>query len=568
MRKLAVALTILATSSVALVRCVGDSTTPTDGGNDVTTQPDTGTDVKGDAPPTDGGLDAEAEAAPPPPPTPDGGIVWLNHYNTNAQISDLSASDPQGNIVIVGSLRTCSGCASNVPDYQTHIGGFSLPSTPPSTRADALIAKLNSTGSAVWARSPATVASDAGLFANDDYITSVAVDSNGDIYIGGYTGSHSITLKNTLLGPCSFVAKLSSDGTTYLWDHAYTSTGAANTPHVSVQGTKLAVALAYSGTLSYDSGQNVTALGQDDAFAATLSATDGSTVWHQSFGGSQYDEVEDVALTPALDVVVSGYFGSTTMAGTGTGFPLNLIGTQSNGYLVKLAAADGKALYTLGYGDTTSTNSVDVTTVAWSNGMLAFGGYTYGTSVDFGKGPVGSTNGDGFVVMYDEGKKQAAWTSMLASDQYDTILGVAFDAWGYLVATGSYAGYQSTTAKLGSQTLPNSNYKTQPMLIAKWNPTGTLLWVDTYIPSLANGNPPYASPDGSAGYLWLNGSRVRTAANGTVYVSGGMSGSAIFGSTGYQTKLSTLGPEFFQICFNPPCPVYESPDGIIGAWLP
>jgi len=574
MRKLSrLVLPMIGLGALGLIRCVGDAGVPSDGGSDVTTQNDgSPSDVNtNDVSPSDGSA-GDGEAGPPPPPTPDGGIVWFNHYNMNEGMNDIATTDPQGNLVVVGSLRTCSGCSSSSSDYQTHIGGFALPGTPPSVGQDALIAKLNSSGSAVWARSLSAVPSDAGLFAySDDYITSVAVDGNGDIYIAGYTQSHSITLKNTLNGPCAFVGKLSADGTSYLWDHAYTATGYVNSPILAVNGTKVAVTMGYNGTLSYDSGQNVAAVGNLDVFVGLLSTTDGSTTWHQSIGGSGNDSVSDVAMTSTGDVVIGGVFASATVAGNGTGFPLTQLGTNQNAFVAKLAAADGTALFTLAYGDSASAGDTTINAVAEHNGKLAIAGSFGGTNVDFGKGGGQTTTGgqDGFLVLFDESSKQTSALTLLTGDQYDYVSGVAFDAWGSYVATGVYGSTGSTSAKLGSQTLPNTGFHTQGTFVAKLDPTGNLTWVNAYHPTASDGGVNYSVPDAATeSYLDLWGSRVRTDANGRVYVVGGMNGPAIWGSTGYQQRLSTLGSEYVIFCYPNPCPPVLASDGLVGAWLP
>src|SRR5690348_13020590 len=112
MRKLArVAIPLIGIGTLVMVRCVGDSGTPGDGGGPDATQND-GSPADGstnDGSPSDG---SPGDAAPPQP-TPDGGILWFNHYNMNQGLNDISVPDSQGNMVIVGSLRTCSSCNSS-----------------------------------------------------------------------------------------------------------------------------------------------------------------------------------------------------------------------------------------------------------------------------------------------------------------------------------------------------------------------------------------------------------------------------------------------------------------------
>jgi hypothetical protein len=137
-----------------------------------------------------------------------GSLVWRLDIPTGAPSRTALAIDPAGN-VYVGS-NAAAGLGGN----------------------DLCVIKIDSSGSVVWQRAFGT--------ANDDFLTGVAVDSSGNVYVTGLTPS---------LGQ---IIKFNSSGT-FQWQQEL---GAGNLVAVAADDTG-AYALGQDYLIKYDNGGNI-----------------------------------------------------------------------------------------------------------------------------------------------------------------------------------------------------------------------------------------------------------------------------------------------------------------------
>jgi hypothetical protein len=529
-----------------------------------------------DSTPADGG-DAAV-----PPPQPDGSLVWLNHYNNNAYpigdraFSDLAVNENGGlTYVAVGKYLTDPNAGNKF-----HFGTINL---GPSAGTDLFSGGLSGSGSSVWGTSPAATAGSG----NNEHYDAVVVDGQGNIYVFGSTQGASVQLKDTLTGPTSFVAKLTATGTP-VWDHAYTQAGAAVNGPVSLTlaGTSVVVAMTFRSSVTYDTGMTYApdAGGSDlNVFVTALDPATGATKWTGAYGSSADDTVNAMTATPQGDVIVTGYLGGTMTGLPGAGMPVTQLGDAGAGYDLYVLKIDssGNATYNLVYGD--SASGVFPQGIAYASGTIAIAADFYGT-VDFGKGPFAATGTDGVVFTVDESTKQTKFAEQLAGAASDGFSSVALDPWGEIVAAGWY-GNSNASAQIGAQALPQTSVQVGGMVLAKWSPTGTLLWYHGYVPTLDGGAPPYAAVDAGNVPYSITPVRVQTTSTGQVVVTGTMAGGADFGQ-GYEGQLSTYGYSHctctggtinpcFALCSAinaPACCSTVTPrfsaDGIVGVWQP
>ena len=538
----------LAWVGASLVRCVGD---------DSVTPKDSGSDALDDATLPDAS-DANADALPPPP-TPDGSLAWFQHFNTSYTFEDLAVNENSGpSFVVAGGFATPDG-GGMVNMGTQQIG-------PSTGLADDLLATLNASG-VVWAitQQPAPVfVTDAGGCAaptvNVDWFSSVAVDSNGIVYVAGSTSSNIFLLKDEFNGPKSFVAAFSATGTP-LWEHFYTVDGnvvngvtdtfgtddLTNHPpgkmQLAVSGNKLFVSFGFSGSLAFEGdggGPIASQGGSEDVFVGALDTSNGSTLWHTTFGSTNDDSVEQIVPTSNGDVLLVGTMNGTMTGPTGTGFPLSIIGDGGGGsdaYLVKLDGS-GNAVYAMAFGDTGASNT-NGASVSYANGLVAVSGYFFGT-VDFGKGSVTAQAGvDGFLVVLDDATRKASYVATLAGSGDDYIRGVALDAWGDALVVGMYGNGNigGSSSQLGASTVfPQTVQSVNAMVVAKLSPTGSVLWSHALMPT----GPDGGAVDPSVNVAILDGVRARATNAGQLVVAGGMNNGADFGK-GYQPLLSSTG---------------------------
>ncbi len=543
--------------AAGLVRCVGDTPTNNpDAGTPDAAGGDTGTADAADAG-SDSGSDA-GDASKPPDAV--GTLGWVRHYGTNYTLNNVTASSQNGAFIAVGGYQTPSGGVS--------IGGTNIPAPD---GIDALVFKVDSQGNTLWARGVG------GSGGGSEYFYSVKEDNAGALYLSGHATS-GITLKNTLAGAVSYVAKLSGDGSAFAWDHGFTSNGGLASPYVAVAGGTVYTTFFYSGTLTYDNGKTFTATldgsskTTNDIAVIALNANDGSVVWADSLGGSANDTVIDVAIGAQGDPIVAGGFTSPSVsstAGAGGGLPLARPGGSSDegGFAIELDGKSGATKFAQAYGANGANVVVDA--VAARGGKVVVGG-SFSGAVDFGSGAAGSVGyTDGFVSVLDEGTQKLVLGRTLGGTNGDYVLGVAIDAWGELLATGYYASTDGVVhSTSGSKPLAANSFGTTGLLVAKWDPTGNLLWTKSVVPTKADGGAPYPVTDaGPYSYLDVEAMRVTVAASGATTVAGRMNYGADFGN-GYQSRVSTMSKGGGGFCLPPFCGPTLYPDALLVNYAP
>lgn len=568
---------ILAAGVGAFAACVGDDGSTPDSGSDASQTDGSPSDV---TTVTDGGV-TDAEGGIGPVPTPNGSLVWLHHYNNNVvptgnqAFADLAVNENGGLTYVLAGRFATDPNAGN----QFHFGTVNL---GPATGYDLLSGGLNGTGSSVWATSPQASATANGT---NDWYASVVVDGGGNLYVFGSTYGASVKLKDTLTGPTSFVAKLTASGTP-VWDHAFTQAAepVQGPVAVALSGSSLVVAMTYAGSVTYDTGLTFTPDGggsDPNVFLAALDPSTGATKWTGSFGSSGYDNVAGMASTPQGHVVLTGTMSGTMTGLPGPGMPLAQLddsGMTRDAYVLDVDPS-GNATYGLVYGGAASS-SVSPAAIAYRNGVVAVAGSFYG-AVDFGKGLYTASGTDGVVFTVDEATKKTTFAAQLAGAATDSFTTVALDPWNEIVAAGTY-GASNASAQLGAQALPQTSNQVGAMVLAKWSPTGTMLWAHGYVPTLDGGAPPYALPDAGNVFQSIVPSRVQVTSTGQVVVAGTMAGGTDFG-TGYEGQLSTMayprctctgigGCNKCVLINAPACCDTITPgasaDGIVGVWQP
>ena len=558
--------------ALVLARCVGDDSNNADGGKDATQN-----DVVSDVNQGDASKDVIVDV-PIPPPTPDGGLVWLNHFNNNVgyydtAFHDLAINENGGlSYEVVGKFVTDPSAGNKY-----HFGTINL---GPATYTDFISGGLSNTGASVWATS--ATAAGGGY----EHYDAVVVDAQGNLYVFGSTSGTSVTLKDTLPGPTSFVAKLTATGTP-VWDHAYTQQGnVVNGPPVlALANGKLVVGITFGASITYDTSTTFTSdagIASDDVFVASLDTTTGATQWTGVYGSSGTDTISGMAATPQGDVVVTGLMGGTLTGLSGAGMPIQQVGdagTNLGLYVLKIDST-GKATYGLAYGSANG-NVVSSPSIAYVNGTVAVAS-TFNGTVDFGKnGPFIASGNDGFVMTIDETSKKTTFANQLTGAGSDGFTAVALDPWGELVAAGTYGTYNAS-AQIGAQALPQTSLLVGAMVLAKWDATGNLLWAHGFVPTLNGGAPPYVTADAANVPQSIVPTRVQTTSSGLIAVTGTMTGGTDFGK-GYSPEVSTLIYNHCTclqaVCFSA-CNLGSPPaccstpyaggaaDGIVGVWQP
>jgi hypothetical protein len=254
---------------------------------------------------------------------------------------------------------------------------------------DVFVVKLDAAGKHVWSRRYGDVQHDSGA--------AVAVDANGDAYVGGYFGgtidfgnggTHTGT--GTLLE--AFVVKLDGATADRVW--SFGSTGS------TFQNLTLAVAVTAQNELlaagrsdsKIDFGNGP--LPRNGAWFAKFGPT-GALVFSDAYGTGASANATGLALDADGNALLTGDLWTTVTFG---GQNLSAVGDHDT-FLAKLdSSPTATPVFAKRYGDNGISRGGKVATDAQGNILLAGG---LQGSIDFGGGAISSTNHGAYVAKLD-----------------------------------------------------------------------------------------------------------------------------------------------------------------------
>lgn len=315
---------------------------------------------------------------------------------------------------------------------------------------DLFIAKYNNNGDILWAKN---VGGGSG-----DYSNSIATDEMGNSFITGYFTSASILFGTTTLnnpfsasgGHNYFIAKFDSSGN-HVW--ARTATGSnvtGNSIRVNEAGN-IFVSGFITGSVSFDS-INVTSNGSKDFFTARFDAL-GNAIWVKNEGGSAEDVANAIDVDADGNTYVAGYIKSITVGVGGTNFFNN--GAPDGDMLLIKYDSTGTVIWAKKSNnsshDLASAIAVDSTGNSYVTGYFNGSSITFGT-ITLNGGGVSTTTGDFFVVKYDA-NGNVSWAKNLVATTGARGSGIALDLTGSCYLTGFF---EDVTMAFGSTILTNA----------------------------------------------------------------------------------------------------------------
>ncbi|HMG75410.1 MAG TPA: SBBP repeat-containing protein [Pyrinomonadaceae bacterium] len=283
---------------------------------------------------------------------------------------------------------------------------------------DAFVAKLDANGNLIW-----------NTFvggSRSDLATALAVDGNGNIYLGGFsTATWGSPIRAFSGGYDAFSAKLDSGGH-LIWN-------------TFLGGPGINSGFDYGRALTVDAGGNIYVAGQsgatwgspvraysndDDAFVARLD-TNGNLIWNTFLGGFGADEGFGLATDARGNVYVAG--GSNA----GWASPADAYSGYYDAYVAKLDSSGslawntflGSTAYDFGY-----ALGLD------PSGNVYVAGYsvaTWGSPVR----PFGGGNGDAFAAKLDPTGKPI-WNTFLGGNALDFGFALGVDSGGNAFVAG------------------------------------------------------------------------------------------------------------------------------------
>jgi hypothetical protein len=205
--------------------------------------------------------------------------------------------DSSGNTYLTGDFE---GSATFGADTLTSLGNV-----------DVFIAKLDSTGAWVWAKSGGSTSIERGY--------DIAVDSSDSVYVTGVFLA-SITFGPTTLNGMGswdvYVVKLDSDGA-WQWAVSVGSSGTEGAWGITVDHNDHPFICGVFGGVVTIGESTIISQDSHDVFVATLDNM-GTWLWAMSAGGADWDEGYALASDTSGSVYVTGYFDGSALFGDTT----------------------------------------------------------------------------------------------------------------------------------------------------------------------------------------------------------------------------------------------------------
>jgi hypothetical protein len=412
--------------------------------------------------------------------------VWANTSSGGAgESASATATDANGDVFVTGAF---DGTSITFGSTTLNNEGYT----------DIFLVKYNSAGQVLWARS--------GNGLSGEFGSDVAVDAEGNVIIVGYFGSSVLTfgginVTRTGISGNGFIAKYDPDGNV-LWARNVGDDCSLIAVDADPQGSLYATGTFSNEPFTFGSS-TLTPMAGLDAMLVKYDAA-GDEQWAAGITGDQGDYPECVTVDPWGDVIVGGFFTSSTLhvgnitlsnvslGGNADGFiakyngngvpqwangvsgqgieSVHGVATDGAGNVAITGIFDGESL-TLGSTTLTNTDPHMITLIAkytpegaalWAtaavggdnqgngiavdpDGALLVTGYFAGDALSFGAIDLspGSVQFDIYVVKCD-GAGNFQWGTTAGSDGVDHAWGISTDEAGSAYITGEFGGTDIT----------------------------------------------------------------------------------------------------------------------------
>jgi uncharacterized protein (TIGR03437 family) len=336
-----------------------------------------------------------------------------------------------------------------------------------------------------------------------DYAYAVAVDSIGNTYVTGSTGSTGFAGPGGLLGTEDvFVMKINPSGTARLYT-TFIGGGAADEGHgiaVDVQGN--AYITGSTGSLDFPLKNPVQAkfAGSGDAFLTKLSASGATLLYSTYLGGTGTDVGNGIALDSSGNAYVVGTTFSTDFPTTN---PFQSAkGAQQDAFLAKMNPAGSAYLYATYLGGNNADEGNAIAVDSAGNAYVA--GYTASTNFPVQSALRGSNAGvvDAFVTKMNPAGSALVYSTYLGGSALDYATAIAVDSTGAAYVTGIVTSDDFPLA--GAIDPKLASHAVDDLFISKLNPAGSALVYSTYYGG-GSADDPYAIAVDQAGNAYITG---------------------------------------------------------------
>lgn len=384
------------------------------------------------------------------------------------------AVDSSGNAFFAGYTASTNFPVSSTPFQSTNGGGNS----------NLFVAKLNAAGTALFYST--YVGGNGGDMANG-----LAVDSSGNAYVTGSTGSANFPVTPGAFqtayagGTDAFVTKLNATGdalvySTYLGGSQSES---ATSIAVDASGSAYVTGETQSTNFPTTSGAFQTANpGGGHAFVTKLNAAGNALAYSTYLGGSGSEIAYGITINSPGNAYIIGQTSSTNFPGVNSGSVQAANGGgSSDGFVAEMNPAGSALVYATYLGGNGTDLGLGIALDALGNAYVT--GYTSSTDFPVTAGALQTTNAggiDGFVAKISPGGTALGYSTYLGGSGTDAAAGIAVDSSGnaYIVGATSSSNFPSMSS---SSVQPANGGGTSDAFVAELNPTGSALVYSTYL---------------------------------------------------------------------------------------
>ena len=382
----------------------------------------------------------------------------VNFENSGGYGSGISvAADGQGNSVIGGWF----GWADVV------LAGTTL---HPMALQEVMVAKVDSTGNALWAKSFSGDQEDAALL--------VELDGQGSVYLAGGFTSTTIDLGGGPLPNAGtqtndlFILKLDSSGD-HVWAKAYGGDKEDGIRAMAVDpaGNVFIAGMFMSASVVFGDFTLVNATGDvglHDVFVVKLNP-DGGVEWATSFPASGAEDCGGLALDEDGYIYLTGGFSSDDFALLDN--PLPHIGSFD--IFVAALNSSGTPVWAKSFGG--SGDEIGTGLEVDSLGHVVSTAMLFGQAIDFGAGPLPILGGTDVVAFQLDKFGNFVWANLYGGKKDDSPTALALDGEDHIYVLGVSS---SSTPDFGAGDLPTAGG--QDGFLMKLESSGATVWTETW----------------------------------------------------------------------------------------
>jgi len=319
----------------------------------------------------------------------------------------------------------------------------------------------------------------------DDAGYGIVVDSSGNAYVTGSTGSANFPTATPLQGSSgapvdAFVAKLKADGSGLVYSTYLGGSGFDRSTSIAIDASGNAYVAGYTSSSNFPTTkgalQTTYGRGWADAFVAKLNPQGSSLVYATFLGGSDADYARGIALDASGSAYVTG---DTQSADFPTASPFqSAMGGTSDAFVAKLKPDGSGLVYStyLGGGDADTGQAIALD----SSGNAYATGYTFSTNFPT-MNPLQAAIGagsDAFVAQFNAAGSALVYSTYFGGSGMERAFGIAVDASGNAYVTGDTT---STDLPTTPGSLATTYHGNGDAFVAKWNAAGAALVYSSYL---------------------------------------------------------------------------------------